>query len=331
MTRNIVLHIDNAIPHADATDSTAIVTLWRSIGSTLGKKNFSAQANTKAGVKSYEVTLDMSSLLAAMEKAASSGSFDAYRSSHIKDASVSLAASLSLGIDGTQDSEEAYAVATIFLQQLVLACNLALPGSFQMLGARFSGEGAHLVEAGVADSLIFNGARNSLKDGWARQSAPAFDAVWQWLADAEVSHTHTAIKGINKVLMTQLKVAEQRQEYSARTVLLVLFQLEMLLDCHTRNDAVLLRKRLRMLLPDVPDRADCIREIFNVRSELFTGTQPVHRPPLLTHTVRDELEEQLGQYNMAVVNASAMVLRLLQQLVSNKARAFVFTETVVLQ
>ncbi len=332
MSSTIVLNIAKAIPHGNSQDSAAIVALWRTIAAQLGTSKFSAQSSDKAVVKSYEVSMDASALLAVMEKAVSSaGSFDGYREAHGNDASVSLAGSLKFSIAAggvVLEGMEAYAVATIFLQQLVLASNLVLPGSFQMLGASFSGSGSHLVEAGVADSVIFGGVRNSQKEGWPRQPALEFAHVWQWLEQTEVSQTHTALKGINKVLLTMLKVAEQRHEYSARTVLLVLFQLEILLDTHTRHDAVLLRKRLRMVLGNIPERADCIKELSGVRNELFVGTQPVHRPPLLTHTVRDELAEQLGQYNMVVINGSAMVFALLRELINRKARTFVFTESV---
>lgn len=331
MSSTMVVSIDNVIPQAGKEDSAAILALWQDIQAQLKEGAFLAQARPGAAVREYHVNLDVEHLLACMEQAVAAGGFDRQRDAHLRDPGVSLSANLNLDIraEGKPvQGLESWAVATVFLQQLQLAANLVLPGAFQMLGARFIGEQAHLVEAPVADSVIYSGVRRSLREHWTLPAGPDFVTVWRWLEQAELSRTHTAIKGINKVLLTALKVAEQRQEYSARTVLLVLFQLEILLDCHTRNDPALLRRRLRLLLEDLPEAADCIRELYSVRSELFTGTQPVHRPPLLTHTEEDALEEQLGQYNMVVIHASAMVLVLLRELVKRGASGFVFRESV---
>lgn len=174
---------------------------------------------------------------------------------------------------GELQEREAYEVANLFLQQLALAANLVLPGSIQILAARYDGPGAHLVEAGVADSVISGAARLVLQGA---ASLPA-------------------------------------------------------LDCHGRNAAALLRKRLRMLLPDLPESLDCIRDLFSVRAELLQGFQPVQRPPLLAHDMQDELQEQLGQHNLTAINAAALVHALLAQLVARGCSDFVFSESVALR
>lgn len=328
----IELDIANALPQANAADSARIVALWREIGSHFRNRGFSAQAHPGGRVKRYNLNLDASALLQTMEDALQqAGSFDRRRADHIGDRNARVAGNLLLGIadrTGELREREVYEVANLFLQQLVLAANLVLPGSFQILAAGYVGPGSHLVEAGVADSVIFAAARRVLDEHWPGLSAPGFGQVWDWLEAQELGHTHTAIKSINKVLLTQLKVAEQRHEYSARTVLLVLFQLEQLLDCHARNDVALLRKRLRMLLGELPPAVDCLKDLISVRAELLQGYQPVMRPPLLAHDMREELENQLGQHNMTVINAAALVQALLLQLVTRGANDFVFNETV---
>jgi hypothetical protein len=331
---SIELNIANALPQANAADSVRIVELWRQIGQHFRNRSFAAQSRPGARVKLYNLSLDASGLVQTMEQAVQqAGSFDKQRAAHIEDRNARVAGSLLLTIadrTGEMQEREIYEVATLFLQQLVIAANLVLPGSCQILAAAYTGPGAHLVEAGVADSVIFGGARRVLQDAW-QLPAIGFDQVWSWIETLELSHTHTAIKAINKVLLTQLKVAEQRHEYSARTVLLVLFQLEMLLDCHTRNDASLLRKRLRLLLGDIPERIDCIKDLFVVRSELLQGHQPVMRPPLLAHDMQEELEDLLGQHNMTVINAAALVQALLAQLISKGGSDFVFSESASIQ
>jgi hypothetical protein len=320
----IELAIGNALPQANAADSARILALWREIDSHFRSRVFSAQARPGSAVKSYELSLDASALIQTMDSALQqAGSFDQRRADHSADRNASVSGSLLLTVAeaGALQEREVYEVANLFLQQLQLAANLTLPGSFQILAAGFSGPEAHLVEAGVADSVIFGAARKVLEEHMASLPAPAFVQVWDWLEALALGRTHTAIKSIDKVLLTQLKVAEQRHEYSARTVLLVLFQLEQLLDCHARNDVAVLRKRLRMLLGEVPAAVDCLKDLITVRTELLQGYQPVMRPPLLAH---DQHEEP----NMTVINAVALVQALLLQLVTRGASDFVFSESV---
>jgi hypothetical protein len=330
----IELVIANALPPANAADSARLFELWREIGNHFHNHAFSAQHCPGKRVKMYNISLDASGLVQTMAQAVQqAGSFDQQRAAHTVDRHAKVSGSLLLTVadrTGALQEREIYEVATLFLQQLVIAANLALPGSFQILAAAYVGPGADLVEAGVADAVIFGEARKVLQDGWQLPTVD-FAQVWKWLDGLELSHSHTAIKAIDKILLTQLKVAEQRHEYSARTVLLVLFQLELLLDCHARNDGALLRKRLRMLLHDMPESVDCIRDLFGVRNELLQGFQPVTRPPLLAHDMRDELQEQLGQHNMTVINAAALVHALLVQLVARNGRDFVFSESVSVQ
>lgn len=326
----IELDIANALPQANAADSARIVALWREIGSHFRNRGFSAQARPGGRVKLYNLSLDAAALIQTMDDALQqSGSFDQRRAAHIEDRNARVAGNLLLTVadrTGELQEREVYDVANLFLQQLVLAANLALPGSIQILAAGYVGPGAHLVEAGVADSVIFAGVRKVLAEHW-QLPAVGFEQVWNWLETLELGHTHTAIKSIDKVLLTQLKVAEQRHEYSARTVLLVLFQLEQLLDCHARNDVALLRKRLRMLLGELPAAVDCLKDLISVRSELLQGYQPVMRPPLLAHDMHEELEDLLGQHNMTVINAAALVQALLLQLVARGGSDFVFNES----
>lgn len=327
----IELDIANALPQANPADSARILGLWRQIGSYFSNYGFSAQHRPGARVKLYNLTLDAGGLVQTMELALQqAGSFDMQRKAHGGDRNAKVSGSLLLTVadrTGELQERETYEVANLFLQQLLIAANLVLPGSFQILAAGYIGPGAHLVEAGVADSVIFGGARKVLQEGW-KLPALEFAQVWNWLENLELAHSQTAIKAIDKVLLTQLKVAEQRHEYSARTVLLVLFQLELLLDCHARNDASLLRKRLRLLLDAMPESADCIRDLFSVRNELLQGFQPVMRPPLLAHDMQDELHDLLGHHNLTVINAAALVQALLTQLIARGGSDFVFSESV---
>ncbi|MGM0569088.1 hypothetical protein [Marinobacter sp.] len=330
-SRIVHLYIGKAIPPADASGSEQIIALWRQLGTFFSERSFEAQNGLKGSARPYRITMDSSRLLAAMEQARDeSGSFSDHRSAHIENPANRIDAELAitLAADGQAPEEvESYQVATVFLHQLVMAVNIIRPGAIQILDARFTGEGAHRFEAQEFDALIFHGAlKTAALNDWPSFGSPRLDAVWSWLENTGVAGRGTAIQDINRVLFTLLKVAEQRHEYSARTVLLVMYQLEVLLDCREARSLERLRNRCQMVLGKISEASDCFNELYDVRNSLFLANQPVHRPPLICHSTADELREQIGQHNNAVEAGTAIVLALIQDLIAHDAKAFEFTE-----
>ncbi len=329
----IGLRIDNAVPHGNKSDTGTVIALWQTIDRFFDGRAFTAQDGVGGRHGDYRISLDAALVLQALESAsAESGSFSAHQKAFAENGEASIAGGLDITVQGGDplDEEEGYHVATVFLQQLVLAANLTVPGSIQLLGSHFTGPGAHRFEAQQFDSRILYGALKTARyDEWPPIStALEFDTVWSWLDQCETSHTGTAIKNINKVLFTLLKVAEQRHEYSARTVLLVLYQLEVLLDCRHAASSGPMHRHARMILGDIPDAADCFNELYEVRHQLFHGNQPVHRPPLISNDTDAAIREMIGQHNTAVESGTAMVLALLQDLARHGAQSYVFTETM---
>lgn len=328
----INLQIGNAVPHGNAKDTRDIIALWQEIGRHFHERRFVAQGRIDAQVDTYNLTLDASALLTALEHAqAVGGSFDEYHRAHVGDETNSIAASMMLTIvaDDALDETEAYQVATLFWQQLVMAANLVLPGSIQLLDTHYAGPGAHRYEAQVYDSQIMHGAyQTASANGWPSLQPPSFQAVWDWLDKCQVAHAHTAITNLNKVLFTLLKVAEQRHEYSARTVLLVVYQLEVLLDCRNTQTFQRIRNRARLVLSAIPEGADCFKGLYDVRNSLFLSDHPVHRPPLICHNTVDWLREQTDQHNNTIELGTAIVLALLHDLIAENATGYAFSEVV---
>jgi len=330
----VTLRVGNALPGANQSESASVLALWQSLAELTEAVTFQAQSGVSGEVRTYQVALDASAVMALMQSAISGhGSFSAYHKAHDDDASLALGADLVLTIAGNdhQVTEgESYQVATVFVQQLVLAVHIALPGAIQLLDTRFTGAGAHRYEAQDFDGRIFYGAlKSSLYNQWPRLKVHSLETVWRWLEGCEVSQVDTAILGINKVLFTLLKIAQQRHEFSARTVLLVVYQLEVLLDCRESRSLSRLRQRARLVLGDIPEAADSLRELHEVRNSLFVASQPVHRPPLISHGSADALKDQLGQHNTAVELGSALVMALLQDLIYHNARRYEFSESFV--
>ncbi len=327
------LHIANAIPHGNEADTQAIIALWREAGSFCQQLDFLAQDRRDSNARRFAISLDVGPMLASMERAsAEAGSFDAWRKAHVDDPGKPIDASLGLTITdagGNLTEMALYQVATVFLQQLVMAMNITLPGSLQLLGTRFEGPGSHRYEAQQFDSRIFYGAlKTAASNAWPILKRPDFTSVWRWLDKCESSQRQTAIAAINKVLFTMLKVAEQRHEYSARTVLLVLYQLEVLLDRRNNTSFHRSRNRARLILGGMPEAADCFRGLYEIRNSLFMGDQPVNRPLLICHDSAQQLREAIGQHNSVVEQGSALVLALLQDLIARDAQGYEFSESV---
>lgn len=331
-TATIELHIGNAIPHGNEKDTQKVIDLWQEIDGFFDQRPFTSLAGIKSVPKPYLISLDASSLLASMENARNqSRTFTEHRKAHVDDPSRRIDANLAITVareEGPVEETESYQVASIFLQQLVLAANIVLPGSVQILDSRFTSGGAHRYEAQAFDSKILFGAlKTASSNEWPALQPLTLETVWTWLEKIELSHTHTAIKDINKVLFTLLKVAEQRQEYSARTVLLIMYQLETLLECRNENAPNLIRNRARLVLGKIPEGADPFKELYEVRNSLFLASQPVHRPPLICHDSAEELREQIGQHDTAVELGTVITLALLQDLISHDSREYDFKES----
>ncbi len=329
----IRLHIGNAVPHGNESDTKHVIALWQEISGFFSQQQrFSALSGIRGETRPYLIAIDASQILKTLEHAQDqSQAFNGYRMAHIDHADKAVDASLVITIgskDHPLEEEESYQVATVFLQQLVMAAHIIRPGSIQVLDAHFIGPGAHRFEAQNFDSRIFHGAlRAAIDNEWPKLQRHSLETVWRWLEGCQVSETDIAIKGINQVLFTLLKVAEQRHEYSARTVLLVMYQLEVLLDCRQFNSLEPVGHRVRMVLGKIPEAADCLAELHEVRNSLFTGHQPVRRPPLICHNTEKALRDQFDQHHSAVESGTALVLTLLQDLISHQAYSYEFTET----
>ena len=331
-SRSVHLHIGNAVPHGNAVQTGKIINLWKNLQAFFRQQEFVAPGPGRIAAGRYVIQMDASVLISTMEMAVQeAGSFDDYLQAYVLDESRTISGSLIVNVGSPEaalEEHEAYEIATLFLQQLVIAVNLVQPGAIQILNANFTGKGAYLYEAQCFDSRIYYGALRTISDEGSFHFDPlAIDTVWNWLVSTEVSHTHVAIRQINKVLFTMLKVAQQRNEYSARTVLLVLFQLEVLLDCRSRMDASSLRRRAGMVLGNIPEAADCFHELCQVRDGLFLGSQPVLRPDLIAHSSKEKFREQIGQHNTAVELGTALVLVLLRKLITQQAQSYIFTES----
>ncbi|WP_404361785.1 hypothetical protein [Marinobacter sp.] len=329
----VQLQVGNAIPPGNEKETGEIIEFWRRANAFFANLRFTAQGQLNGLADSYRVGLDAGELIAAMENARDeSGSLSGHQVAHLEDPAKAISAGLSVTVSAdnhTTTEEEGYQVATVFIQQLVIAVNLLRPGAIQLLDTRFTGEGSHKYEAQSYDSGIYYGAlKASQEDQWPPLKELSLEQVWGWLEATESSQKDTAIKSINEALFTLLKVAEKRLEYSARTALLVMYQLEILLDCREVNSQADVYHRTGLILGQFPHSDSWLSELQGARNGLFMASVPVHRPPLICHTTDKALRQQFGQHHSAVESGTAVVLALLHDLIAHDAQRYRFSETM---
>lgn len=330
----IQLQVGNAIPPGNEKETHEIIEFWHGANAFFRNLSFTAQGKIGGAADAYRISLDAGELIAAMNNARDqSGSFSRHRLAYVDDPATAIAAGLSVSVSAEDHSiteEESYQVATIFIQQMVIAVNLIRPGAIQLLESRFAGEGAHKYKPQNYDSSLYYGAlKVSQENQWPPLKTLALEKVWAWLEETESSQTDTAIKSINEVLFTMLKVAENRHEYSARTALMVMYQLEIMLDCRQVNSLADVYNRTALILEDSPHHYEWLSELQGARNSLFMASVPVHRPPLICHTTEHALRQQSGQHPSAVESGTGLVLALLQDLVEHGAQRYRFSETML--
>lgn len=330
----IQLQVGNAIPPGNDKETHEIIEFWHQANAFFVDLPFKAQGKPGGSSGSYHIRLDARELIAAMENARDhSGSFSRHQVAHVTDPAMAITAGLSVTVSAenhTATEEERYQVATVFIQQLVIAVNLIKPGAIQLLDSRFVGEGAHKYEAQNYDSRIYYGAlKASQENQWPPLKNLSLENVWAWLEDTGSSRTNAAIKSINEVLFTMLKVAENRHEDSARTALLVMYQLERMLDCRQVNSLADVHHRTALILAHPPHSDEWLSELQAARNNLFVASVPVHRPTLICHTTEHVLRQQSGQRHSAVELGSALVLALLHDLIAHGAKRYKFSEIMV--
>ncbi len=330
-TETITLEIRNAIPNGGVDATAKIISMWQLVEGFFTARNFVVEDPYRGQLGEYRISLDAGPLINLMQMAQKTNeSFDIYRQMHATDSSIAINSELHITVEALNARTEPYSVyhaASVFIQQLLLAMNLSLPGSCQFLGTRFTGSQAHRFEAQDFDSKAFYDAWLSASEhGWPKLQELEFEKVWQWFEKAGTSERNTAITTINKVLIDMLKIAQQRYRYGARTAMLVGNQLEMLVGTSDDHDMRHLRERVSLILGRPPESADCFKELYRLREALFKGEHPVRRPALVYHNADEEIMQQLAQHNSGVEKALAVVLSLLQDLVQSNSDGYQFSE-----
>lgn len=331
-SQTITLNIGNAIPNAGENESNWIISAWEGADKYLNNVAFNVEDPYEATLVNYTLTLDASQLIEVLKNAQmASGGFASYLQS-CKNEEGATRGKIIITLVSDKDDIEPYSQyhsMSVFVQQLVLAMNIALPGSCQILNATYEGEGAGAFEPPQIDSTIFtNGWLSAFDAEWPILKPIKFEQVWHWLDERKTSETDTALSMVNKVMFCLLDLAHQSPAYSAGNVLLVSHMLELFGQMENDVNHNLLRERISIILGHPSDKADSFNELYRMKQSLIRSEQPIKRPAVIYHDSADEIIQQLEMHNSPIEQALAIVLALLQDLVIHNSSSYHFSEQV---
>ncbi|MDX1693102.1 MAG: hypothetical protein R3208_05020 [Ketobacteraceae bacterium] len=329
-TESIRLMIDDVIPNAGANESAWILSAWEGLNKHLKSLTFQVEDPYRVELDRFTVSVDASDVISLMKKAAQTdGGFVSYLQSAI-DEDLPMGACLTIEISAELEKLEKYTLyhaVNVLLHQIMLAMNIALPGSCQFLETWFEGAEAEHFEAPEFDSAMFtNGWLSAFDADWPSLKPLKFADVWQWLEKQGTSETDTALRATNKVLFGLLELCQQRHMFEARDALLVAHMLEILVSAEESGQPSLVRDRIVSILGNPTPKADSFNELYRLKHAMIRGDLPVRRPALTFHDADEEILQQLEAHNSPIEQALAVLLGLLQDLVLNKANGYQFTE-----
>lgn len=331
-SETVKLIIDDVIPNAGANESNWIVSAWEGLHKHLKEVPFQVEDPYRAELDKFIISVDATEVVSLLKHASQTeGGFVSYLQTAI-DEDLPMGAYITFHISAELENLEKYTLyhaVNVLIHQIMLAMNIALPGSCQFLETYFEGDDAELFEAPEFDSSMFtNGWLSAFDADWPTLKPLKFADVWQWMADQCTSETDTALRPINKVLFGLLELSQQRNLFEARDALLVSHMLETLVNAEEHNNSNMVRDRVVTILGAPSPKADSFNELYRLKHAMIRGDLPVRRPSLSFHDADEEILQQLEAHNSPIEQALAVLLSILQDLVSNNAKGYKFTEQV---
>jgi len=329
---NVKINIGDVIPNAGKNEADWIVSAWEGANKFLSEVAFRVESPCDPALSEYQVSLDASDLIKTLKNAQQhSGGFAAFlKESRTVNGNTSAALIVTVKTEASSiESYTLYHCVGVFLQQLMLAMNIALPGSCQILDATYEGKDSTSFEPPEFESMVFtNGWLSAFNADWPILKPLKFADVWAWLTERKTSETDTAISMVNKVMFCLLELAQHTQVNKLTNALLVSHMLEMFGKMENDVNHHLLRERIIIILGNPSDKADSFNELYRMKHSLIRSEQPVRRPSMIYHDADDEVLQQLEMHNSPIEQALAIVIALLQDLVINKSACYQYREQV---
>ena len=313
-SETIKLIIDDVVPNAGPNESDWIVSAWEGLQKHLQNVAFQVEDPYRVELDQFTVSVDASAVISLLKTASEDRDGFAHYLQAALDDDLPLGAHLMITISCESDLAEKYTVyhaVNVLVQQIMLAMNIAFPGSCQFLETCFEGADAEYFDAPEFDSTMFtNGWLSAFEAEWPSLKPLKFADVWKWLEQQGTSETDTALRPINKVLFGMLELSQQRNVFEARDALLVAHMLETLVGTVDQRGSDIVRSRIAGILGNPSPKADSFNELYRLKFAMIRGDLPVRRPALSFHDADEEILQQLEAHNSPIEQALAVLLGL---------------------
>lgn len=331
-SKTIEVSIAQPIPNAPAGIQNKIIAAWIQAGDLLNGIRFKVE-DPLDEFDVFHLSMDLSQVVAVLERAAEhEGGFTKYRQ-EMRQGSASInSATIRIELTAEAENENTvayYHAAAVALQQLYLALNIAVPGSCQIVDAKYLGGECASFDPPVLEATPFiNAYLHSVESQWLAIEKLNVDEVWNWLKMLKTSETETAIRPVNKALFGLLELGRSQSGLSNKDVLLICKLLELLTSATDVIDPLHIRSRIALILGHASREGDSIAEIYRLKQAYTLGARPFRRQAVRVHDFEEEFLRNLRDHNSPVEEGVTIVLAILQKLCKNSAAGFQFEETV---
>jgi hypothetical protein len=217
-----------------------------------------------------------------------------------------------------------------FLQQLFLGMNVALPGSMHLAG-RFVGE-LEITPAppSLTSDLLESAFQHAVQRAWPPLSRLSFGQTWQWLEEELPYTLEVAEHPHHRALLSLLYLSTPGYR-EADMLLLIAQVLEAFFSDGKQGVGSVLRKRLELVLGAPATHSNWFNKFYERRSRIAHGSAPVFRPRDYTHDENEAVAKYFQCYLAPIDEAFAVLLAILQDLVTHDARQYSFPQEVLRQ
>ncbi len=325
--------IAQPIPNAPAGLQSDIITAWVQADAMLDDVTFKVEDPFDDKLDVYRLSMDLGQVIEVLEHATEhEGGFTKYRQLMRQgSASInSVTIKIELTVQAAPENTIAYYhAAAVALQQLYLSLNLAVPGSCQMVDAKYPGDESVSFDPPVLEASPFIDAYlNNIDSQWPSLNRLNVADVWNWLKALKTSETETAILPVNKVLFGLLELGQSQAGLTNKDALLVCRLLELLTNTTEVINQSQISARILLILGHVSKDGDAIPELYRLKQAHAAGTRPFHRQVFKIHDFEEELLRHLCVHNSPVEEGLVIILAIVQKLCSSNGVGFDFDETV---
>jgi len=326
--KTIEVLVSQPVPNVPTSMEAAIISVWEQAQSDLADDDFTVEDPVNQKQMTYKLRVDFSEIITLLKMAREyEGGFTKYRQYLRLDNAKQKPPIIRIHLEAPENPENIlsyYHAAAVFLQQWFLAMNISVPGSCQILEAKYIHDETNSFDPPSLQAAPFIDAYlNSLDQQWPEVKHLNFGVVSRWLSKLQTSRTETALYPINKILFGLLELGQKSLGLTNKHSVLVAKLLDMITESGFDNPR-LVRSRIGLILGS---ETNSISELYRLRDEHVKGARPFKRHALRVYDYEEEVLRNLRVHKSPVEEGLAILLALVQKLCSEDASSFLFEES----